>query len=188
MKTSITIAVFLFGLVACATASNGAIRATKEKQGGKLEGHHYNDGGNMTQADDILDDSIYVPDEFVDEFEDMVVEPFNEDEMDFDYDEFDEDDRRALYRKRKYKVLYCYKYKKGGKYYRKLEISQDDIDQSEDITTDEERDLVRAYEGKRSGHKYKERCFGWRRHICCYKKHHHKRYKYGYKEDEGYRF
>eukprot|EP00814_Leptocylindrus_danicus_P014989 CAMPEP_0116046070 /NCGR_PEP_ID=MMETSP0321-20121206/28022_1 /TAXON_ID=163516 /ORGANISM="Leptocylindrus danicus var. danicus, Strain B650" /LENGTH=191 /DNA_ID=CAMNT_0003527579 /DNA_START=62 /DNA_END=637 /DNA_ORIENTATION=+ len=191
MKTSISsIAVFLFGLVACASASDGAIRATKEK-GGKLESHHHNDGEKMTQADDLHDDSIYVPDEFVDEFEDMVVEPFNEDEMDFDYDEFDEDDRRALYRKRKYKVLYCYKYKKGGKYYRKLEISQDDIDQSEEITTDGERDLVRAYEGKRRAlyrkRKYKVLyCYK----FCCYKKHHHKHYKhgYGYKEDEGYRF
>lgn len=63
-------------------------------------------------------------------------QPFNEDEMGFDsedFDDFDEDDRRALYKKKKYKVLYCYKYKKGGKYYRKLEISQDDIKQSEDI-------------------------------------------------------
>lgn len=190
MKTSI--AIFLCGFVALTSAGNGAVRAVKEKDGKAGNTHHK---GNMTQTD--IEESIYVPNEFVDEFEDMIVEPFNEDEMGFDsedFDDFDEDDRRALYKKKKYKVLYCYKYKKGGKYYRKLEISQDDIKQSEDII-DQERDLELGYdnEGKYGGHKYKGRhgrCVKWHRHICCYKKHHHKHYNHrarDYKEDD-YRF
>lgn len=65
--------------------------------------------------------------------------------MDYDFEmneSEDENDRRMLWKKRHYRVLYCYHHKHGGTYYRKLQINKNEIDESKDITPDQVRSAL----------------------------------------------
>lgn len=196
MKSSI--AILAVTILSLTSASKTTVRAGNDKEGKvkNLEevSEKYNDEVEVPEEE--LSQSIFVSDEFADEFENMVVEPFNEEEMDMDYDfemneSEDENDRRMLWKKRHYRVLYCYHHKHGGTYYRKLQINKNEIDESKDITPDQERGLGGGYHGH--GNKYSGRhgrCFKRNYYKCCFRKrNHHYEHKGSYGSDsyKGYK-
>uniref|UniRef100_A0A6U2RWU3 RxLR effector protein n=1 Tax=Leptocylindrus danicus TaxID=163516 RepID=A0A6U2RWU3_9STRA len=193
MKTSFTIFA-LASVLALTSASNKAATAIRagndnENKVKKVEEVTDEKGSNYDEleiSEEELAQSIFVPDEFVNEFENMVVKPFNEDEMDMEYDlEFDaddENDRRKLWKKRRYRVLLCRRRGHGGKHYRKLQISKSDIDESKEEVAqeDQKRGLWDGGYGY-GGHGH---CFKYHYYKCCFRKRRH--HYNGYKESDSY--